>query len=71
MTSQYGLLKVKINFILDIDPSNKGFLSYDEFTKNLSRHIKLTNPEYYIIYKISKDKERLCMKKLFKAMGGG
>ena len=54
----------------DIDPSNKGSLDYDEFSKNVSRHIKLSNPKLYVIYKYSCEKDKLSMKKLFKNLGG-
>lgn len=55
---------------LDIDPSNRKYLEYDEFSKNLLRHVKLSNPELYSLYKSGIDKELLDMKKLFKVMGG-
>jgi len=55
---------------VDVDPSNRGLLEFDEFSKNLSRHLKLTNPELYVIFKYSIDKEQLSMKKLFKNLGG-
>lgn len=53
-----------------MDPSNKGYLEFDEFSRNLSRHLKLSNPELYVIYKYSIDKDQLSMKKLFKNLGG-
>ncbi len=55
-----------------IDPQNKGYLTYDEFFKNLSRAIKLTHPETYVIYKqcIDPQKNLLSMKSLFKTLGG-
>lgn len=55
---------------LDIDPSNKKSLEFDEFSKNVSRHVKLSNSELYCLYKSSIDKELLDMKKLFKTIGG-
>jgi hypothetical protein len=55
---------------LDIDPANKKHLEYDEFSKNLSRHLKLSNPELYSLYKAGIEKEVLEMKKLFKVIGG-
>lgn len=55
---------------VDVDPSNKGFLSYDEFSRNLSRHIKLSNQKTYVIFKYSLEKEQLSMKKLFRNLGG-
>ena len=57
-------------FYVDVDPSNKGFLEFDDFSKNVGRHVKLSNPELYVIYKYSIDKEQLSMKKLFKNLGG-
>ena len=45
-------------------------LEYDEFSKNLSRHVKLSNPELYTLYKSAIDKELLDMRKLFKIVGG-
>lgn len=55
-----------------IDPQNKGFLTYDEFYKNLLRIAQLTHPEAYVIYKqcLDSQKNLLSMKQLFKALGG-
>lgn len=53
-----------------MDPQNKGFLSYDEFSRNLGRHLKLSNQKLYVIFKYSTEKEQLSMKKLFKNLGG-
>lgn len=55
-----------------IDPQNKGYLTYDEFYKNLSRIIKLSHPEAYVVYKQSlcPQKGLLSMKTLFKVLGG-
>ena len=61
---EYGL------FYVDIDPSNKKFLEYDEFSRNLSRYVKLSNPEFYSLYKSGIEKDLLDMKKLFKVIGG-
>ena len=44
---------------------------YDEFAKNLSRHLKLSPPELYTLFKFALDaKDQLSMKKLFKGLGG-
>ena len=53
-----------------MDPSNKGYLDFDEFSRNLGRHIKLSNPKVYMIYKHSMEKDKLSMKKLFGNLGG-
>jgi hypothetical protein len=45
-------------------------LEYDEFSKNVSRHVKLSNPELYSLYKSGIEKDVLDMKKLFKVVGG-
>jgi hypothetical protein len=57
-------------FYVDIDPANKKYLEYDEFSRNLSRHVKLSNPESYSLYKSAIEKDLLDMKKLFKVIGG-
>jgi hypothetical protein len=53
-----------------VDPTNKGYLEYDDFSKNISRLLKLTNPELYSVFKFAIDKDVLSMKKLFKGLGG-
>jgi hypothetical protein len=45
-------------------------LDYDEFSKNVSRHVRLSNPELYSLYKSAIEKDVLDMKKLFKVVGG-
>lgn len=57
-------------FIKNVDPAGKQSLSYDDFSKNLSKIVKLTSPELYALYKTSIEKEKLSMKKLFKVLGG-
>ena len=37
--------------MVDVDPSNKKNLPYDEFFKNLGQVVKLSHPEAYIIFK--------------------
>jgi len=54
-----------------VDPKNKGNLSYDEFFKNITKHVKLTNPETYVLFKECKDSnDSMSMKKFFRLMGG-
>jgi 3'-phosphoadenosine 5'-phosphosulfate sulfotransferase len=38
---------------LDIDPTNAKYLSYDQFSKNLSKIIKLAPQEVYVVFKTS------------------
>lgn len=52
--------------VKNIDPCNKGCLDFDEFSKNVNRHVKLSNPKLYVIFKYSCEKDKLSMKKLFK-----
>lgn len=61
-----------IYFYLAIDPQNKQLLSYDEFFKNLSRVVKLTHPETYVVFKqcLDAQKHLLSVKQFFKALGG-
>lgn len=56
--------------MLDIDPLNNKLLSYDQFHKNLSRLIKLTWPEVYVLFKACIVGEKLNMKEFFKLLGG-
>lgn len=38
-------------FVKNIDPQNRGSLSYDDFSRNLSRHVKISNQKMYVIFK--------------------
>lgn len=51
ITSWFGYWKVRIHNNLDVDPLNSKFLTYDQFSKNLSRVIKLSYPEVYVLFK--------------------
>ena len=53
-----------------MDPSNKGSLDYDEFSKNLCRHAKMSNAKLYVVYKSAMEGGKLSMKRLFKNLGG-
>ena len=70
MTFWFGRSKVIMDVNVDIDPSNKGFLSYDDFHKNVNKMVKLTHPEAYVIFKANKQQDNLSMKMLFKYLGG-
>jgi 3-methyladenine DNA glycosylase Tag len=37
----------------NIDPTNAKYLSYDQFSKNLSKIIKLAPQEVYVVFKTS------------------
>lgn len=66
------LKSILLFLFVDFDPNNKGFLTYDEFYKNISKTIKITHPECYVVYKQAIDQSRslLSMKILFKLLGG-
>lgn len=72
ITSWSGSWKVTIFSNVDVDPQNKGFLTYDEFYKNISKAVKLSHPEAYVVYKqcLDQQKNLLSMKSLFKTLGG-
>jgi hypothetical protein len=53
-----------------VDPANRGSLEYEDFSKNISRVIKLSNPELYSVFKFAIDRDQLSMKRLFKGLGG-
>ena len=56
--------------IKGVDPTNEKSLTYDQFHKNISKLVKLSYPEVYLMFKTCMEGERLSMKEFFKLLGG-